>query len=131
MNEAHKAGLGFVGVIETDERHGKADIASEKSRAMTAGRDGSPVSPHAEQNLKLLDEMCFIPMERQKHLVQPMLDEILRLARQASPRVHSCRCAECAAGLAGGVPEGVPPGGDFEPEPEPMPDDWEPEPEPQ
>ena len=38
-----------------------------------------------------------------------------------------------ASGLAeaGGVPEGVPPGGDFEPEPEPMPDDWEPEPEPQ
>ena len=29
------------------------------------------------------------------------------------------------------VPEGVPPGGGFEPEPEPMPDDWEPEPEPQ
>ena len=51
-----------------------------------------------------------------------MLAEIVRQAAIA-PRL--------SLGMGGGVSEGVPPGGDFEPEPEPMPDDWEPEPEPQ
>ena len=69
--------------------------------------DGSPVSRHAEQNLELLEELCFIPFERQQHLVDAMLDEIERLAIAAKARSVTCMCPECKPA------EGVPP----EPEP--------------
>eukprot|EP01045_Picozoa_sp_COSAG04_P037112 COSAG04_NODE_9327_length_873_cov_1.980620_2_plen_129_part_01 len=124
MATAHAEGLRCVGVMETDERHGKPDFALEKSRARTGGKDGGPVHEKhdVEMNLKLLDEVCFTPFRRQEHEVQGMLVEVVRQAAIA-PRL-------CLAN-GGGVAEGVPPGGDFGPEPEPMPDGWEPEPEPQ
>ena len=79
MNAAYEAGLGFVGVCEDMEEHGKPNRLLEKRRALTGGEDGGPVSPHADRNLRLLDELCFIPFERQSHLVEAMLDEIARL----------------------------------------------------
>ena len=35
-------------------------------------------------NLRLLDEVCFIPLRRQEHEVLPMLQEILRQAQVAA-----------------------------------------------
>ena len=39
---------------------------------------GIPVSPHAADNLKLLDEVCFIPRRTQQHELQAYLDEIIK-----------------------------------------------------
>jgi hypothetical protein len=48
------------------------------------------------QNLQLLDELCFDTLfERKRHLVDAMLQEIVRLAQEGVGRSHSCRCAEC------------------------------------
>ena len=96
MAAARKVGVRIVGVMETDERHGKPDFALEKSRAR-AGNGGGPVHDEAEANLRLLDEVCFVPLRRQEHEVPGMLGEILR---QAEVEPHE----------------------DFEPEPEPV---WE------
>eukprot|EP01043_Picozoa_sp_COSAG02_P106780 COSAG02_NODE_42782_length_381_cov_0.914894_1_plen_89_part_01 len=89
MATAHTHGLRCVGVMETDERHGKPDFVQEKLRARTGGKnadgifDGhTPVhARHVEQNLRLLDEVCFIPLRRQEHEVQAMLTEIVRQAQ--------------------------------------------------
>ena len=115
MATAHEAGLRCIGVMETDPRHGEPDFALEKERARTGGKAGGPVhSVHVEMNLRLLDEVCFIPLRRQEHELQAMLDEIVRQSRVAKRLVV----------------EGVPPiqaAHDAEPKPEPEP---EPEPEP-
>ncbi len=99
MAAAHKAGVPFVGVQEQMIEHDKPDFALEKSRALTGGKDEAgntaPVSKHVEQNLQLLEELCFIPFERQAHLVEAMVIEIERLAIAARPRVQSCMCDEC------------------------------------
>ena len=94
MAAAHKAAVPFIGVQEPKDEHDKPDMALEKSRARTGNGKG-PVSPHVEQNLQLLDEVNFIPFERQKHLVPAMLNEIQRLASIAKPRLVSCACPEC------------------------------------
>ena len=68
--------LRFVGVMETEDRRGKPDFAQEKRRAL-----GPPlVNGHAPQNVRLLDELCFIPFRRQQHEVEAMLKEIVRQA---------------------------------------------------
>ena len=127
MTTAHVEGLRCIGVKETDDRHAIADFALEKERARTGGKnadgvaDGqTPVHALAEQNLRLLDEVCFTPFRREAHEIEGMITEILRQARIA-PHL-------------GAVPEGVPPAQgapDFEPEPEPEDGGWEPEPEPE
>eukprot|EP01043_Picozoa_sp_COSAG02_P099014 COSAG02_NODE_35139_length_473_cov_0.820856_1_plen_121_part_00 len=111
---AREQELRFVGVMETDERHCKPDFALEKSRACTGGTDGGPVhDKHVEANLRLMDEVCFIPFRRQKHEVGSMLKEIIRQA--ALP----------GGGLGQVIHEAVPPVSrappELEPEPEPEP----------
>ena len=81
MGTAREQGLRFVGVMETDERHCKPDFALEKSRARTGGRNGGPVHDRVEENLRLMDDICFIPLRRQEHEVGPMLEEIIRQAK--------------------------------------------------
>ena len=118
MATAHEAGLRCIGVMETDPRHGMPDFALEKERARTGGKAGGPVhATHVEMNLRLLDEICFIPLRRQEHELQAMLDEIVRQSRVAKRLVA----------------EGVPPiqaTHDAEPMPEPE-SESEPEPEPE
>lgn len=108
MAAAHLAGVPFVGVKEDMVEHDKPDFALEKSRARSGGEDADgnpgPVSAHVEQNLQLLDELCFINFERVAHLVPAMLAEIERLTIAARPRVVSCACDECAAIAEEGVP---------------------------
>jgi hypothetical protein len=83
---AHEEGLRCIGVMETDPRHGQPDFVQEKTRARTGGKDGAPVhDKHVEQNLALLDEVCFIPFRRQAHEVHGMVAEILRQALEAKP----------------------------------------------
>lgn len=74
---ARKEGLAVMGVMEKDERFGAPDIAEEKSRAMTC-RDGGPVHEQAVDNIKLLDEVCFIPRDTQQHQLPGYLEEIIR-----------------------------------------------------
>jgi hypothetical protein len=74
--------LRFVGVMETEDRRGKPDFAQEKRRAL-----GPPlVNDHAPQNVRLLDELCFIPFRRQQHEVEAMLKEIVRQAAMPMAR---------------------------------------------
>eukprot|EP01043_Picozoa_sp_COSAG02_P024011 COSAG02_NODE_1299_length_13382_cov_14.723858_4_plen_441_part_00 len=82
MSTAREQKLRFVGVMETELRHGKPDFALEKSRAQTAGDDGGPIHEDVEDNLQLLKDLCFIPFRRQEHEVPAMLKEIIR---QATP----------------------------------------------
>jgi hypothetical protein len=102
MAAAHRAGVGFVGVKEDDDRYNKPDFALEKSRARQGGKnaagvfdDATPVSQHVQQNLQLLDELCFINYRRQEHEVAGMLREVVRLAAMARPRACTCKCTEC------------------------------------
>jgi hypothetical protein len=90
MATAHSEGLRCIGVMETDARHGLADFSLEKSRAWTGGNGGGPVHERfVEQNLRLLDEVCFIPLRRQEHEEQAMLAEIARQAQVAKRLVPS------------------------------------------
>jgi len=75
----------IIGVKEEDPRHNAPDFALEKERALTKGRmidghsvDGVPVNANAEENVKLLDSVCFIPKREQHHEIAGMLDEICR-----------------------------------------------------
>ena len=89
MATAREHGLQCVGVMETDERHGKPEFALEKSRARTGGRGGGPVhTRHVEENLRLLDELCFIPYRRQEHEIGAMLAEIIRQAKRQVSQPH-------------------------------------------
>ena len=45
------------------------------------------MNPHVKQNIKLLDEVCFVPFRRQEHELDAMLAEIVRQAAVAS---HLC-----------------------------------------
>jgi hypothetical protein len=88
MNEAHVAGLKVVGVQEHASAPCRPDFALERSRALSAGRDAdgnpAPISPHAEQNLELLQSVCFDTLfERKKAMVDAMMKEIVRLTREA------------------------------------------------
>lgn len=93
MNAAREAGLHTIVVKEEDKRFGRPDIALEKERAMTlTARDGSPLHEFAAENLKLLDDVCFIPRRTQQHELNGYLDEIIKqgivdskLARQVEP----------------------------------------------
>eukprot|EP01043_Picozoa_sp_COSAG02_P037604 COSAG02_NODE_2835_length_7924_cov_8.681534_4_plen_1683_part_00 len=83
MRMARQQNLRFVGVMETELRHGKPDFALEKSRARTGGKDGGAVHEYVEANLRLKDDICFILMpsfRRQEHEVPAMLKEIIRQA---------------------------------------------------
>lgn len=62
---AIRYGCKFVGVMETDDRHGKTDFAIEKAAAPADLR-------------QLLDEIEFQPYQRREYLVEAMLDEIVR-----------------------------------------------------
>lgn len=105
MATAQDNNLVFVGVMEQDERHGKADMAQERLRARTGGLGGGPVHlEHVERNLRLLDDVCFIPFERQAHLMPAMLQEIARQLNEKAPQpgagaqlINACaeRCACC------------------------------------
>jgi hypothetical protein len=85
MTEAHRARVPFIGVMESMVEHGKPDKGLEQQRARTA-RDGGPVSLFVEQNLRLLDEVCFIPFRRQVHEVDAMLNTLEDLAVRAKPQ---------------------------------------------
>ena len=100
MNEAHVAGLKVIGVQEHASAPCRPNFALERSRALTAGKDAdgqpAPVSPHVEQNLKLLEDVCFdLSFERKKAMVDAMLKEIVRLTLDAPELEHTCQCAAC------------------------------------
>jgi hypothetical protein len=80
MRTAHEQELRFVGVMETELRHGKPDFALEESQALTGGSDGGPVNTNAPDHVYLLSGLCFIPFRRQEHEVVAMLKEIERQA---------------------------------------------------
>ena len=120
MNTAHGANVKVVGVEELDEGQGSPNRDLEKSRARSK-KDGGPVSPHVEQNLKLLDEVWFIPFRRQLHEKLAMLAEIKKQAAAAK------RAEEITRQVA--APAAAPAAAEPEPEPEPEPE-LEPEPEP-
>ena len=75
---AQTAGLRCIGVKETDERHGRPDFEAEKRRAREKIHE-----PHVEQNLRLLDSICFIPFRRELHEIPSMLAEIVRQSTEA------------------------------------------------
>ena len=81
MATARQTGAKIIGVMETDERHNTPEFVQEKTRARTGGREGGAVHEHVEDNLKLLDDVCFIPLRRQQHEIPAMLGEILRQAQ--------------------------------------------------
>ena len=115
MRTALEQELRFVGVMETELRHGKLDFALEQSRGLTGGKDGGPVNENAPDNVHLLSDLCFIPFRRQEHEVPAMLKEIIRQAMLLG------------GGLGQVIREGVPPeaqhdGSQPEPEPEPEPE---------
>ena len=83
MATAHAESIRCIGVMETDPRHCEPDFGLEKSRARSGGKAGGPVHMQVEQNLRLLDEVCFIPFRRQVHEVGAMLTEIARQAAMA------------------------------------------------
>lgn len=103
---AHDQRLRCVGVMETDERHGIPDFGLEESRALT-GKGGGAVNPNAQHNVHLLKDLCFLPLRRQEHEVQSMLDEVLKHAAQALP------LTPCPMVPAEGVPPK--PGAEIEP----------------
>eukprot|EP01048_Picozoa_sp_COSAG05_P015867 COSAG05_NODE_1967_length_3771_cov_3.260076_1_plen_352_part_00 len=80
MSMAWKQELNFVGVLETEERFCKPDFALEKKRAKT-GNSGGAVHANAARNVRLLDQLCFIPFRRQAHEVPAMIEEITRQAK--------------------------------------------------
>jgi hypothetical protein len=100
MHAAHRAGLNFVGVKEDDSRHGKADFALEKLQAMEGGTDGGPVNEHAEDNLHLLSDLCFINFRREQHEVPGMLGEIARQFAEDAPLV--CTLSHQSSGSSSG-----------------------------
>jgi hypothetical protein len=84
-------------LMETELRHCKPEFALEKSRARTGGKDSGPVHDgYVEENLRLMDDLCFIPFRRQRHEVPAMLQEIVQQAMLSS-------------GLGQVIREGVPP----------------------
>jgi hypothetical protein len=84
MATAHEQKLRCVGVRETELRHGKPDFALEKSRALFGGKDGGPVNENAPANVRLLDDVCFLPFRREQHEIGAMLAEIIRQAKTAA-----------------------------------------------
>lgn len=93
MGTALEAGLHIIGVMETDPRFGVPDIKLERVRALT-GRNGRPVSARAHKNVKLLDEVCFLPRRTQQHELKGYLREIVRQGIEGAPhskfrKIHS------------------------------------------
>ena len=78
------AGLRCCGVMETDSSHGRPDFAQEARRAVLDTKRGDKVHEHAEQHIRLLDEVCFIPLRRQQHEMAPMIHEIIRQSQTTS-----------------------------------------------
>jgi hypothetical protein len=120
MNTAHEEGLRCIGVMETDERHGQPNFEEEKKRARAGGTGGDLVHTSVQQNLKLLDAVCFIPLRRQAHEVPGMLAEIARQA-QAQDCIRLTKSKQ-ALGDPESEPQGVWDEEDArfsEPEPEP------------
>eukprot|EP01047_Picozoa_sp_COSAG01_P036979 COSAG01_NODE_2911_length_6875_cov_93.023318_3_plen_601_part_00 len=77
MITAQDADCHIMGVMETDRRHGVPDFALEKQRALSGGEHGGRIHVSAEQNIKLLDNVCFLPRRTQAHEVGSFLQEIL------------------------------------------------------
>ena len=105
MAAARDADLHIVGVMEDDSRHGRPNFAEERRRALTGGKNGGPVHPRAEENIALLEQVCFIPRRTQEHEVRAMVDEINRqglmpLRRSASARA-SFRLSSSTSSLIG------------------------------
>lgn len=73
MNNCH-----IIGVMETDARHGAPDWRLERTRALTGGPQGRPVHSYAEDNLKLLETVNFIPKRVQAHETGAYLDEVIK-----------------------------------------------------
>eukprot|EP01047_Picozoa_sp_COSAG01_P009926 COSAG01_NODE_415_length_17322_cov_14.785926_3_plen_857_part_00 len=88
MAAARKHGLTIIGVKEDDPRFGAPNFALEKQRALTGGRGGGPVNEHAEDNVVLLDQVCFINRRTQKHEIKGYLDEIVRQGIEEAS--HAC-----------------------------------------
>lgn len=70
MAEARDADLQIVGVMEEDARHGRPKFDEERRRALTGGENGGPVHPRAEENISLLDQVCFIPRRTQVRTIR-------------------------------------------------------------
>jgi hypothetical protein len=91
MAAARDSGLQIVGVMEEDIRHGRPNFDEERRRALTGGKNGGPVHPQAEENIKLLNQVCFIPRRTQEHEVRAMVDEINRQGLMPLRRTSSAR----------------------------------------
>jgi len=91
MTAAREADLEIVGVMEEDARHGRPNFDEERRRALTGGENGGPVHPQAEENIKLLDQVCFIPRRTQEHEVRAMVNEINRQGLMPLRRGFSAR----------------------------------------
>eukprot|EP01047_Picozoa_sp_COSAG01_P058502 COSAG01_NODE_6904_length_3445_cov_3.883465_3_plen_87_part_00 len=78
MCAAREHNLNIIGVKEEDIRFGLPDFALERQRALTGGKDEGPVHEQALENIRLLDQVCFIPRRTQAHETNAMLAEIVR-----------------------------------------------------
>eukprot|EP01043_Picozoa_sp_COSAG02_P048071 COSAG02_NODE_4682_length_5102_cov_11.871277_1_plen_1610_part_10 len=102
---AIKYGCKFVGIVEKDERHGKADFGAEKQKA--------------PEDLKhLLDEVEFLDYQRREFQLQALIEEIMRrggCALDSAPVVSAASGSAVtdlvAAGASARAGTGVVPGG--------------------
>ena len=75
LKTAREAGVRILGVQEMDERHNKPNFA--KIKEVVRSRPSSdPIHEAAEENLKLLDDTCFINLRVERHEVPSMMHEI-------------------------------------------------------
>jgi hypothetical protein len=79
MAAARSERLPVIGVMEVEDRYNKVDFVEEKRRARTGGRNGGPISEHAEDILALLEgdrSVVFINFRRDRDEWECMLDKI-------------------------------------------------------
>ncbi len=95
LAKAREFNLPVVGVREEgrspEDKSNVADFAEERRRART-GKDGGPISEHAEDILVLLEgpqSVVFLPFRRQQHEKAAMLSEIVRIARDKVARCET------------------------------------------
>ena len=74
LKTARAAHVNIMGVQEMDQRFSKPDFGLCKASA------GGHVATVVEANLKLLDDICFIPLHAEKHERSAMLEEIEKQA---------------------------------------------------
>ena len=95
LAKARECNLPVVGVREEgrspEDKSNVADFAEESRRART-GKDGDPISEHAEDILVLLEgpqSVVFLPFRRQQHEKAAMLKEIICIARDKVARCET------------------------------------------